>query len=274
MFEPEKTLSGPEATVLYPVSGTGFMFLLLVTLCLGVVRFTVWTFASDLAGLSSAGVLIFDLMAAAYLSRYLLVAVESAAEGYDLAPSPPNPMEAELVFGALLKILVALLFAALPLIIAVALGVDGGLVPIFLLVLGSVYLPMAILGIAMTGDISGALPGTVFSAILTVPARYFRAALIAVLGGIPLILSWTDLMPNLPLVVKVGFDAIGAWFLLMTLHRMGVIYREEFTLRAVMPVPQTGFMTDEIATPPRPVSDIERILEERKMEERDRTPIK
>jgi hypothetical protein len=270
-LEPKPKPAATTASALYPFSVTGFILLFVFVLGLGLVRFTIYVWSSDMAGLASAMCVIFPVCVVAYAARYLLLAIESAAEGYDLVPTPPSPGEVEHVFGALLKLLITALFAFLPLVALSAFGASAGPIPIVLVILGSLYVPMALLGMAATGDTGGCFPGTVVSAILTVPGRYLRNALLGVGAGVLLLVSWSDLVPDAPLVLRIVLDA-GAGFLLIVLsHRLGVMYREEFVLRSVIPFPEPGVASEEICTPRRPVSEIERLLEERRNRERNPT---
>ena len=70
----------------YPLSGTGLLLIATLTLGLGTVRFMVWLMSNNVVALSTAMAVVFVLVIAAYVARYMTVATEASAEGYDLTP--------------------------------------------------------------------------------------------------------------------------------------------------------------------------------------------
>jgi hypothetical protein len=229
----------------------------------GLVHFTVWLFTGGMGGLSAAGLVVLDLLAVAYLARYILVAVEASAEGYDMAPGPPDPREVEEIFGGFLKLLAVLFFSLLPSLLLAILSIRAGPVPYLVVAIGTLYLPMGLLAMAVTGDLTGSFPGTVLPSIFMVPHRYLPSALLGAGAGVLVYLCHAGALSGLPVMAKVGLDAGAAWLLMAVLHRMGVLHREETSLQALMRFPQPEPAITEHAVPPRRMTEIERIIADR-----------
>lgn len=252
------------ASLVWPFNGRGALLMLVLVATLGVERFTTWLLASNMVALSSAAVVLLAVLALAYSARHLFDAAEAAADGYDLPPAPPDPREAERVFGAGMGIIFLGFFGFLPLGIASLIGLTVVPVPQILMAAGCVYLPMGIVAVGVTDDGTGAFPTTVTRAILAAKARYPGAAVPGVLAGLGLLVARDGTLSGAPYFLLVVVDAVSVWLLLAAVHRAAVIHRESFEVRAVIPSPVAEVpATEEVATPRRPVSEIERLLMER-----------
>lgn len=252
------------ASLAWPFRGTGALLMLVLVAALGVERFTSWLLASNMVALSSAAVVVLAVFAFAYAARHLFDAAGAAAEGYDLAPAPPDPREAERLFGAGLGLVFLGFFAFLPLGLASLFGLFAVPVAQILVTFGFLYLPMGIVAVAVTDDGTGAFPTTVIGAIAAAKTRYAGAALPGVLAGLGLLVARDGTLGRAPLVLLVVVDALSAWLLLAAVHRTAVIHRECFEVRALVPFPLAEApVTEEVATPRRPVSEIERLLQQR-----------
>ncbi len=255
--------TGLLSSLAWPASPTGLLCLAAVTAGIGVGRFTASIFSGGMGGLSAAGFIVFDVLLAAYLARYVLVAIETTAEGYDIAPSPPDPREAEEVFGAALKLLSLLFFCFLPLLLIGVFSIQLGPVVYVLIGLGTLYFPMGMLAMAVTGDLTRCFPGSVLPAIFAAPIRYTPSALVCTAAGSIYYLAHAGPLADVPLLAGIGLDTGATWLLLASLTRMGVIYREERSLQTLLPFPVPEQFTSSIAMPPRPMTEIEKILARR-----------
>lgn len=266
---------GPKRTgfalsVVYPVSGGGFLLVLSVLAFLSLVRFTAWLLRDTTMGISTASVVVFGLLAVAYMARYLLVAVESSAEGYDLAPMPPDPREVEEVFGGLLKLLAALFFCLLPLVLAQLFGADLGPIPYILIGVGALYLPMAFLGMAVEGCLTGCLPPKVLPGVFATPIRYMSAAIPAAGAGWMLYFSWAGPMARSPVILLVIMDLAASVSIVIMAHRVGVVYRESMLLKSMIKPPEQMRLSDmEEAGPTKRMTELERMLARREKELRE-----
>lgn len=247
----------------WPASPTGLLCLAAVTAGVGVGRFTTWVFSSGMGGLSSAGIIVLDVMIAAYLARYVLVAIETTAEGYDLAPRPPDPRETEELFSGILKLVSLLFFCFLPLFIIGVFSLNVGPVVYALIGLGTLYFPMGMLAMAVTGDLTRCFPGSVLPAIFAAPLRYVPSALVCAAAGCIFYLALAGPLADVPLIAGIGLDLGASWLLLASLTRMGVIYREEAALSTLLPFPEPEQFTNSNVIPPPPMTEIEKILAQR-----------
>ncbi len=255
--------TGLFRSLAWPVSPTGLFSVAALTAGIGLGRFTVWFLGGGMAGLSGAGIVVLDVLLAGYLARYLLVAIENTAEGYDLAPPPPDPREADEVFSATLKLLSLLFICFLPLFLVGIFSLD--LLPLnyVLIGLGALYFPMGMLAMAVTGDLTRCFPGSVLPAIFATPLRYLPGAIVCMLAGFLYYLTFAGSLSDLPIALKVAVDAGASWLLLAALTRMGVIHREETSLQTLLPFPEPEQFTSSSVIPPAPMTEIEKILAER-----------
>ena len=254
----------------YPLSVTGLLLIATLTLGLGTVRFMVWLLSNNVVALSTAMAVVFVLMIAAYVARYMTVATEASAEGYDLIPPPPDPREVEELFGSLLSLVVALFFSLLPLGVASVLGLADGVVLYILLGIGALYFPMGFLGATVKGDLSGSFPAKILSGILVTAHRYLPSALTCVGAGLLIVVSHAGALADLPLLPCVALDAVAAWLIIAALHRAGVLHREEEALRSLIPFPAPPEPPTETAVPARPMTEIERAIHERQKTQESR----
>lgn len=258
---PNKT--GFQDSLAYPISGTGLLLIGTLTMGLGLIRFMVWLMTNNVVALSTAMAVIFVLLGAAYVARYMTAATEQSAEGYDLAPGLPDPREVEELFGSLLSLVVVLFFSLLPVGLASIFGLRVGVVTYVLLGFGALYFPMGFLGATVKGDLSGSFPGGVFTGIAAVALRYVPAAVFCGAGGVLIVMSMFGGLADTPLVVRIGLDAVASWLLVASLHRVGVLHREEIGLQAQMPFPTPPEVPTETVAPARPMTEIERAIQER-----------
>ncbi|MHC4473052.1 MAG: hypothetical protein ACYTDY_09900 [Planctomycetota bacterium] len=258
---PQKT--GIHISLIYPFGGPGYLLLLVLTLFMALMRFMVWLMTNNVVALSTAMAVVFVLMAAAYVARYLIVVLEASAEGYDLPPSPPDPREVEELFGALLSLVGVLFFSLIAVGIASIFGLQGGVVLYVLLAFGALYLPMGLLSCAVSGDITGSFPGTVIPGILVVVTRYLPAAILCAGAEILIAVSHGGALASLPIPALVVIDAVTCWLLVAALHRMGVLHREELSLKTLIPFPAPPEPPSDSVLPSRPLTEIEKALLER-----------
>jgi len=267
---PKRTGLGVSLTC--PISAPGILFVLGFLGFLGLLRFIAWLLTETMSGLSTAFVVVFAVLAAAYMARWMLVAAESSADGYDDVPGPPDPRVVEEIFGSLVKFIATMFFCMGPLALLSAFGLNVGPVPYIVLVLGGIYLPMALLGMAVKEEIGGCFPGTVIPAVVSSFVRYLPAAAIAVGAGWVLQLTWDGALARSPIVVKVALDLGVSYLVLVMLHRVGVIYRESSILKAIIQRAEPVKLDLSASVGSRPMTDIERILAEREKQESQGIP--
>ena len=261
-FAPRNTSLGVSFG--WAFSGTGLLMLACLAAFLGLVRFIVWMFESNGGAVTAAGVVVFGVLGAAYLLRYVLVATQAVAEGFDLVPGMPDPREAELVFGAFFAFLGLAFLAFLPLVLALTFGLDTSPVPEILMGLGALYVPMAVVGLAVREALTGSLPGGVVPAILSAGLRYLAPGILAAGAGLCFYVGRDGTFGRHPsLLLLTGVDLVGGWLLMAALHRAAVLHREEPGVKAALPPAEAPAPISGEAVPRGPVSDIERILRER-----------
>lgn len=270
MFGPQKT--GFAVSLAYPFSGTGLVLLFVAAVFFGVERSTEYLCGQHAVALSSAMVVIFALLGAAWFARCLLVTAETSAEGFDLAPSLPNPLEVEEIFVALLGLVSVLFWSFAPIVIVYMLGVREAWVTYVAVGLGAAYVPMGILGQAVRGEMTGTLPVRVLPAIFAGIHRYLPAAALTAAAGFLVLAGRDGTFDRMPGFVPWVTDVIAGWLLYAAVHRAGVVHREEHAVQAQLPTPAPMTATEDCTTPHRPMSDIERALLEREKDEPTRTP--
>jgi hypothetical protein len=264
MFGPRKTSFG--VSIAFPFSGTGLLMLLVIGAFSGILRFCEYVMGQDAIALSSAMVVVFALAALAYLARCLLVTAESSAEGYDLAPPLPNPIEAEELIAAFLGLLSLSFFAFGPLILVRILGLEAPWATYPAVAVGAAYLPMGILGHAVRGDMSGTLPVRILPAIFAGMHRYFPSIILTAAAGFLVLAARDGALVRLPTFMLFAADVVAGWLLFAAVHRAGVVHRECNAVRLLLPVPTPAVSVEECAVPHRPLSEIERALLEREKE--------
>jgi hypothetical protein len=269
-FRPQKT--GFGVSLLTLLSGAGLLFVAVLTAFFGFARLTVWFVSGYMEGISTAGIVIFDLLAACYVSRYLLVVAQTSAEGYDVPPGPPDPREVEELFAGILKLMALGFFVMLPVLLPGILNLQLSWLGEALLVVGALYIPMGLTAMAVTGEIAACFPGTVIPAVFAAPIRYLPAALCAAAAA--LVVSWSHVGAGteLPLAAKLGLDLLASCLLLASLHRTGVVRREEPAVGVLLSFPEPVIETTESVLPPTRPSEIERLLWEREQKERQAGP--
>ncbi len=267
MLQSGNRKTGLLRSLAWPASPTGLFCIAAITAGIGLGRFTTWFLGGGMAGLSGAGIVVLDGLLAGYLARYLFVAIENTAEGYDLAPPPPDPREADEVFSATLKFLSLLFICFLPLFLIGIFSLDLGPVTYVLIGLGTLYFPMGMLAMAVTGDLTKCFPGSVLPAIFATPIRYLPGAVLCLLAGFLYYLAFVGSLSDLPIVLKVGVDAGASWLLLASLTRMGVIHREEVSLKTLLPFPESEQFSASTVMPSAPMTEIEKILADRENRE-------
>jgi hypothetical protein len=262
---------GPRKTsfaisLAFPISLNGILMLLVCGGLAGIVRFCEYITGEHAVALSSAMVVVFALAAGAYVSRCLIVVAESSSEGYDAAPSLPNPVEVEELFGASLGLIANAFFAFAPFLLVTIIGLDSPWIVYTAVGIGAAYLPMGILGQAVRGDMSGSLPVRVLPAIVAALHRYLPAAVLTAAAGFLVLAGRDGTLEKLPTAMLIGVDTVAGWLLFAAVHRAGVVHREEYAVRAILPVPEPILTIRDSAIPHRPLSDIERALLEREKE--------
>jgi hypothetical protein len=248
------------------------LHLLSITAFLVLVRVIVWFLGGFVQGFSTAAAFVFGLLGAAWISRLLLVDVESTAEGSDEFPALPDPREVEELFGSLLRLVGVGFFTLLPLFFAGILNLADGAVARILLVVGALYTPAALLAVAVKGEIAGCFPGPVGAIIRGARARYlFPAALSA---GIALLLEYSHAGggARASLILELAMDVGAAWLCLALLHAVGLIHREVPAVAEAVPFPPPAPSITERTAPPRPPTEIERILADRLRREAGNPP--
>jgi hypothetical protein len=266
---PRKT--GIEVSLALPFSGYGVVLLLLTAAFFGVLHFVVWITSDDAASVSSAMVVVFALLRAAYFARTMFLVAEASADGADLAPGAPDPRAVEEIFGAIVGLVGALFFSLLPFAAVEILDPKQAWIGYAAIALGALYFPMAMLGIAVRGQILGGFPNYVLGGILGAPVRYFPSAVLTAGGGFLILACFDGTLDKFPIVLKILTETIAGWLLFAALHRAGVVHREEKAVQRAIPVPNPDPGFTESTTPSRPMSDIERMLLERE-KEREKSP--
>jgi hypothetical protein len=239
------------------------LHLLSLTAFLVLVRAIVWFLGGFVHGFSTAAAFVSGLFGAAFVARLLLLDVEAVAEGSDGAPPLPDPREVEELLGALLKLVGVGFFTMLPVLFAGILNLADGAITRVLLAAGALYFPAALLGVAVRGEIGGCFPDSAGAVIRRARARYlFPAALAA---GITLLLEYSHAGEGAraSLTLRLAMDAGASWLCLALLHAIGLVHREVPAVAQAVPFPPPAPSLSERVAPPRPPTEIERILAER-----------
>jgi hypothetical protein len=162
----------------YPFKGNGLIILLCGTVFFGFLDLIT---SGRAAMLMLASILVVRVITYGYLFAYMQKIICASAQGEDDPPGFPEvtDMLSDVIQPFfLLAMTVAVSFG--PAIIAFYNG--GAIAGDFLLVIGMLYFPMALLGVAMADSLSALNPVIVTSAILKVPKPYIVATL--VFGGL------------------------------------------------------------------------------------------
>ncbi len=257
------------ASLLCPLSGSGLLHLVGLTGTLALLRAVLWFLVSWAPGVSTAAVMLFGVLGFTFVCRAMVLVVESSAEGFDLLPALPDPREVEELFGAFLKVLGVLFFTALPVLLA---GIANlhlpWLVPALVL-LGALYFPAGMLGVAVRGDVADCFPGTAGAAIRAAPLRYATAAVLSAGAAAVVLFGHLGAGAAWPLGARLGLDAATAWILLAALHRVGAVHRDTPAVRAAVPFPAPDRPPPLHALRSAPPTEIEKILAQRLRREPD-----
>lgn len=170
------------------------------------------------------------LMGLAYYSAYMIKVITSSANGDETPPPWPDfaDFSSDIVMPAIKVIWVSLVcyIPALAYLILVS-GLSGIISPVFwlLLIIGSIYYPMALLTVAMSGNFMALNPLVVVPAVFKMPRDYA----ICLLAWMALIVvnyltKWI-LAVGIPLVGPAIQAFLTLYFAMMEMRVLGLMYR-------------------------------------------------
>jgi hypothetical protein len=201
---------------IYPFKGNGLLILLCGTFFFGILEF--------LSSFVFLMALMLKVITYGYLFAYMQKIISSSADGEEEPPGFPDvtDMGSDIIQPFLLLIgTFAVSFGPAFFLYAQGAIMAGNL----MLLLGMVYFPMALLGVAMADSMSGLNPLLVTSTILKVPGPYLIAVivlgiLVAVRMIIPVVL---DMIP-IPLVGWTMISFTTLLLLTIEMRILGVLY--------------------------------------------------
>ncbi|KPJ61824.1 MAG: hypothetical protein AMS15_05760 [Planctomycetes bacterium DG_23] len=211
----------PYALV-YPLNPKG-----LVLLVGGTIFFTLVGFLGRFPILG----LIVALFAIGYLAAYMFSIIEATATGEDLPPDWPsftNFIDDILrPFGLLI---VTILFSFGPFFIYAALFEAKGTAPQsaigwLLLVYAIVYLPMALIAMAIVQSLAALNPVLIIGSIFKVPLHYFGALIFLGLIYVPRFLGGRAGVPHIPIFSALVSQFISLYFLMVEMRVLGLLHR-------------------------------------------------
>ncbi len=202
----------------YPFRGNGISMLIT-----GAVLIVI----SMVAGLGG----IFGSLASLFLAGYFCATyfsiVESTAVGRQEAPMFPDVSNVmEDLIGPFLKILGVMLISFMP---AIVYGFTTGKMDVIyeiLLLVGIIYLPMAILAMIVLGNMSVASPFTVIPSIIRAGGSYWLVVvLLVVVYGLERFLE--NMLSGYFIVGPLIMGLIGMYVLMVSARALGVLYRKK-----------------------------------------------
>lgn len=251
-----RTLKAPEkgttrsflSAFVYPLSGKGIGMIVLATLifpiCLAICEFALFF---GFLGTVTIG---------AYLGSFYMSAVSETCRGEEVVPDWPDFTNAwNEIFRPYFRLIGATIISFLPAIICgiiafrivrdsdtmSSLSEASGSALVFLragLVLGAagvLYLPMAILAVSATDSILAAMPNIVLTAIVRSLLDYVillvMIVVVGILGGLAYVAVTAAAVAVagesflVPVLLKIPFFAINAYFALVLMRMMGLLYR-------------------------------------------------
>ncbi len=212
----------------YPFKGNGW-----ILLTTGTVFFGILDFASAFAGPAAILVAVF---ASGYMLSYLKSIILASAQGEEEMPAYPEFSSfSDDILTPFLQMMTPIVLCLMPGLFwffrAVAALDHGGTVgavvlPLVLVVVGALYLPMALLGVAMMDTVGGVNPVLVIPSILRIPGSYLAACFVLFLavGGamvFDILMGGLAKIPILPGALS-GF--VGLYLLAVEGRILGLIY--------------------------------------------------
>ena len=217
----------PGACV-YPFKKDGWI--LLIT---GTVFFWVLDMAGRFAGLLS---LVLAVFSSGYLAAYMQSIIQSSGQGEEELPRWPDFGDVyQDVVQPFLQVGVTVLVCLGPGLVVLGLaplpGAEAGATGRFwvgaaLLVGGAVYLPMALLAVAMADGWGAMSPTLVIPSILRVPGEYAATCgvLLLALALNALLHGAVDALPRIPVVSTMVQGFVGLYWLTVQMRVLGLLY--------------------------------------------------
>jgi len=198
----------------YPISGSGFVLILVGTVCFAFLDF--------FASLSVFGI-IATAFVACYLCAFMMKIVNSSADGKKEIPDWPDASDFwDDIIIPLFQVIWTGIFCFAPAIIYL-IFVHFDIFFWLLIALGILYFPMALIAVALTNSVLSINPVLVVPSIIKVPVDYLAAC--AILALIALLAHFSQLLVTvIPLAGFVLKNMIGLYLLAVEAHVLGLIY--------------------------------------------------
>ena len=199
----------------FPLSGSGILMMGGATLLLSITSLLPGFFGLPIA-----------FMIFGYYCAYLMKIIESTVGGSEKLPDWPDITEFGTdVLRPGLQVLFVFLVCLGPAIGYSFYYFDSGIIPLFLLVLGVLYLPMAMLATGVFRSYAAINPLLIVPAILAAPLDYLLAVVVlgvavAASGASQLLVSLTN-----PFFGWLGATAISVYFVFVQMRLLGLLYR-------------------------------------------------
>jgi hypothetical protein len=193
----------------------------------GIVLIIGGTLFLAITSLLSSFFFLIALFASGYLCAYLQKIIQSSALGDESMPSWPDlsGLGPEVVQPAL-QYLGTFVFCLGPGILWFMLAPsEYKLCGYLLLALGGLYLPMALLAVAMFDSLAAVNPMLVIPSIFRVPAAYAGVCvgMAAVMGVGHIVDVLADLI-RIPILSSIGFGLLGLYFQVVAMRILGLFY--------------------------------------------------
>ena len=170
---------------------------------------------------------IIAVFALGYLCAYLQKLVQSSALGDENMPAWPDLSEVgqEIVQPAL-QYLGSFVLCLGPGILCLRLApADFKAYGYLLLGLGSLYLPMALLAVAMYDSLAAVDPMLVIRSILRAPSAYAGVcAGMAVVVGVEFLVETLSGLMRIPILSSIGSGLVGLYFQVIAMRILGLFY--------------------------------------------------
>ncbi|MBU2547367.1 MAG: hypothetical protein KKB20_03060 [Proteobacteria bacterium] len=203
----------------YPFNGNGLYIVI------GGVIFLTLVDLAGFLGLIGWALRIFAYL---YLTAYMMKIIVSSA---DAKPDPPEWPEitrfGQDVFGPFFRMLATTVFCYAPAFLALFLPLKQP-TPIFvalvLVLAGSIYYPMALLAVAMSGRLTVLLPNLILPAILKIPGPYFIGIIAFLFVVIVRIASGQLTAINVPVLGSLIYHSLTLYFFMVEMRILGLLH--------------------------------------------------
>ena len=207
----------------YPLRGSGLTLLIISSLILGFIGMV------PLGGLFSMGV-------SGYMAAFMFkIVVETARGNLEPVDWPDFNNLFDDILLPFFRMMFVNLFCFLPSLVMVYLtlrsatsdefsaSVPGFLIAGLLAFMGVLYLPLALLSVAMNGSILGVHPGIILRLLAHLRQEYL-IVLVVLMGSIGLEVLCSMMLGGIPLFGTFLRTFIGLYFTMVNMHTIGLIY--------------------------------------------------